>query len=63
MKSELGSGARTSYPKLMRSRSSGIIVLFERSEIGTLVYKPASSSVKYDIGHWSEDWDTNLFDD
>lgn len=48
------------YPKLMRSRKSGVIVLMQSHEVGTVVVE-GNNGCK--IGDHSTSWDMPLFED
>lgn len=47
------------YPKLMVSRATGAILLFNEEECGMVIN--AGSSKVYTTGHYSESWDMSCF--
>ena len=47
------------FPCLMKSKVSGIIVLFSGDQEGVVLYV---DSVRYPIGHHAYDWDMDSFE-
>lgn len=48
------------FPKLMRHKTLGGIVLFSSVGTGTLVYQ---GHIEYPIGEWDENWTFNDYED
>lgn len=59
VKSNIVSPGQTStFPKLMRSKTSPLVVLFTEASSGTVVV----STDRYTVGHYCEDWCADSFE-
>jgi len=59
IKSKVSLASKNDYPKIMKSKNSGLVVLFSKSELGTVIL----GNELHDCGEFSDDWDMSSFTD